>query len=150
MPKKTQKRKYLFELEERIKYLEETNRWTLDALDMVVSLGDFKNSINPPDQEPAVIFSAARTHLKRLMPFQVLALFMIDETNSDFVLVDCEPETYDRKRGGLSDFRKGFFLGIVSKPGSYGSGKIFQSYSSISSISNTIAGNRDDGRNSCK
>ncbi len=93
MPKKTEKIKYLFELEERIKYLEETNRWTLDALDMVVSLGDFKNSINPPDQEPAVIFNAARTHLKRLMPFQVLALFMIDETNSDFVLVDCEPET---------------------------------------------------------
>jgi len=93
MPKLTRKRKYLPELEERILYLEEANRWTLDALDMVVSLGDFKNSINPPNQEPAAIFSAARTQLKRLIPFKVLALFMIDETNSDFVLVDCEPET---------------------------------------------------------
>jgi hypothetical protein len=82
MLKTTKKRPYLFDLEERIRHLEEANRWTLDALDMVVSLGDFKNSINPPDQEPAVIFSTAMIQLKRLMPFQVLALYMIDEENS--------------------------------------------------------------------
>ncbi len=93
MLKDAKKRKYLFELEERIKYLEETNRWTLDALDMVVSLGDFKNSISPLNQEPTAIFSATRTQLKRLVPFHALALYMIDETNSDFVLVDCEPAT---------------------------------------------------------
>ena len=93
MLKTTKKRTYLFDLEERARHLEEANRWTLDALDMVVSLGDFKDSINPPDQEPSVIFSAARIQLKRLMPFQVLALFMIDEENSDFILTECEPET---------------------------------------------------------
>lgn len=93
MSKTIKRKKYLCELEEQIKHLEEVNRWTLDALDMVVSLGDFKSSINPPDQEPAVIFSMAKTHLKRLVPFEVLALFLIEETNSDFVLIDCDPAT---------------------------------------------------------
>jgi two-component system sensor histidine kinase/response regulator len=93
MSKITKRRKYLCELEEQIKHLEEVNRWTLDALDMVVSLSDFKSSINPPDQEPAAIFRMAKTHLERLVPFEVLALYMIDEANSDFVLTDCDPES---------------------------------------------------------
>jgi signal transduction histidine kinase/CheY-like chemotaxis protein len=92
MTKNVKRKKYLSELEEQIKHLEEVNRWTLDALDMVVSLGDFKSSINPPDQEPTAIFRMAKTHLERLVPFEVLALYMIEEANSDFVLIDCDPE----------------------------------------------------------
>ena len=80
------------ELEERIRHLEEINRWTLDALDMAVSFGDLHNSISPLDQEPAAIFRATRAHLERLISFRLLALFMVDETSSDFVLVDCEPD----------------------------------------------------------
>ena len=93
MSKNTKKRKYPFKLGERIKYLEEVNRWTLDALDMVVSLGDLRNSINPPDQEPVEIFNTTKTHLKRLMSYSVLAHFMVEETSSDFILVDCDPVT---------------------------------------------------------
>ncbi len=92
MSKTASGKKHLSELRERIKDLEEVNRWTLDALDMVVSLGDFKDSINNPDQEPIVIFRTARTHLVRLVPFDVFALFLIDEETSDFILVDCDPE----------------------------------------------------------
>ena len=80
------------ELGERIRHLEEINRWTLDALDMAVSFGDLHNS-SPLDQEPAAIFRATRAHLERLLSFRLLALFMVDETSSDFVLVDCEPES---------------------------------------------------------
>lgn len=105
MPKNTKKRKPLGELEEQIKHLEEVNRWTLDALDMVVSLGDFKSSINPPDQEPAAIFRAAKTHLERLVPFEVLALYMIDEANSDFVLIDCDPVKDSVMLGKEVDFQ---------------------------------------------
>ena len=81
------------ELEERIRHLEEINRWTLDALDMAVSFGDLHYSSSPLDQDPAVIFSATRAHLERLISFRLLALFMVDEISSDFVLVDCEPES---------------------------------------------------------
>ncbi|MGA2331534.1 MAG: response regulator [Syntrophales bacterium] len=80
------------ELGERIRHLEEINRWTSDALDMAVSFGDLHNS-SPLDQEPAAIFRATRAHLERLIPFRLLALFMVDEISSDFVLVDCEPES---------------------------------------------------------
>ena len=77
---------------ERIRHLEEINRWTLDALDMAVSFGDLHDG-TPLDQEPAAIFIATRAHLERLISFRVLALFMVDEASSDFVLVDCEPES---------------------------------------------------------
>ena len=80
------------ELGERIRHLEEINRWTLDALDMAVSFGDLHDG-TPLDQEPAAIFIATRAHLERLISFRVLALFMVDEASSDFVLVDCEPES---------------------------------------------------------
>jgi two-component system sensor histidine kinase/response regulator len=91
MSKNLNKRKYPFKLAERIKYLEEVNRWTLDALDMVVSLGDLRNSINPPDQDPAEILKASKTHLMRFMSFSTLAFFVVDEASSDFLLVDCDP-----------------------------------------------------------
>ena len=91
MRKTGKNRKGPSELGERIRHLEEINRWTLDALDMAVSFGDLHNS-SPPDQEPAAIFRATRAHLERLISFRLLALFMVDETSSDFVLVDCEPK----------------------------------------------------------
>ncbi len=92
MQKTARNKKGPTELEERIRHLEEINRWTLDALDMAVSFGDLHNSISPLDQAPAAIFSATRAHLERLISFRLLALFMVDETSSDFVLVDCEPD----------------------------------------------------------
>ncbi|MGZ3579175.1 MAG: ATP-binding protein, partial [Syntrophales bacterium] len=93
MRKTPENRKGPADLVERIRHLEEINRWTLDALDMAVSFGDLHNSRSLLDQEPAMIFSATRAHLERLISFQLLAFFMVDETSSDFVLVDCEPES---------------------------------------------------------
>jgi len=138
-------------LGERIRHLEEINRWTLDALDMAVSFGDLHNS-SPPDQEPASIFRATRAHLERLISFRLLALFMVDETSSDFVLVDCEPKSGSfmiRKEVDFQISEGVFFLGLISKPGCYGSCKILQEDSSISCLGHTITSGRDGGRDSC-
>ncbi|MFB3925993.1 MAG: response regulator [Syntrophales bacterium] len=80
------------ELQERVKYLEEVNRWTLDALDLAISLGDFQNRISLPDLDQDTIFNAARTHLKRLSPFKALALYTVDENDLEFKPAGCEPE----------------------------------------------------------
>ena len=80
-------------LEERIQYLEEINRFVLDALEMAASLGDFQTSINKL-QEPSVILHETRSRIQRLIQFQALAFFFVDETDNDFFLASCEPEDY--------------------------------------------------------
>ncbi|NVM21180.1 MAG: response regulator [Desulfobacterales bacterium] len=82
----------LRKLQDRAKYIEEVNRWTMDALDLLVSFGDFQANLNP-DQDPATIFRLARQHLKRLIPFRTLAFLMVSESDLEFVLADCEPES---------------------------------------------------------
>ena len=77
-------------LEGRIKHLEDVNRWILDSLDMVTSLGDFQSSINY-DQDYAKIFSATCSQLKRLMAFRAMAFLTVDNTDFDFVLTACQP-----------------------------------------------------------
>jgi hypothetical protein len=78
-------------LETRVKYLEEVNRWILDSLDMVVSLGDFQGSINY-DQEVGKILGATWAHLRRLMSFESMAFMMVDTADHDFVIAACEPD----------------------------------------------------------
>ena len=83
---------FLPELKTRVKHLEEVNRWTIEALDLVVSSGDFQPSFTA-DQDHAAIFSLACQYLRRLMPFRTIAFSMVDESNFDFSLTDCEPES---------------------------------------------------------
>lgn len=82
----------LQELKARSDHLEEVNQWIMDALELMVSFGEFQKSIDP-DQEPAKILNATRLHLKRLIPFRILALMLVDESNFEFLLTDCEPES---------------------------------------------------------
>ncbi|UCH07806.1 MAG: response regulator [Deltaproteobacteria bacterium] len=78
-------------LEERIQYLEEVNRFTLDVLEMAASLGDFQPSINKL-QEPSVILEETRSRVQRLIPFQTLAFYLIDDTDNSFALASCKPK----------------------------------------------------------
>jgi signal transduction histidine kinase/ActR/RegA family two-component response regulator len=82
----------LQELKVRVGHLEEVNQWMLDALELMVSSGEFQNSVDP-DQEPAKILNTIRLHLKRLIQFRILAFLVVDESNSEFLLTDCEPES---------------------------------------------------------
>jgi len=78
-------------LEERIQYLEEVNRFTLDVLEMAASLGDFQPSINKL-QEPSVILEETRSRVQRLIPFQTMAFYLIDDTDNSFTLASCRPK----------------------------------------------------------
>ncbi len=84
-------KKLLGELEARIQYLEDVNRFTLDALDMAASLGDFQASINKM-QQPSDILGDARSRTKQLIPFQSVAFLLVDEGSSDFYVADTEGE----------------------------------------------------------
>ena len=91
MANKPQKKVNTKYLEERIQYLEEVNRFTLDVLEMAASLGDFQPSINKL-QEPSVILEETRSRVKRLIPFQTLAFYLIDDTDNSFALASCKPK----------------------------------------------------------
>ena len=80
------------ELEVRIKYLEEINRFTIDALDMAVSLGDFQSSIHKL-RDPSAILKETGSRVKRLIPFQAIAFYLVDERNSNFIQAHCDPES---------------------------------------------------------
>ncbi len=78
--------------EGRATYLEEVNRFTLDALDMAASLGDFQSSLHKR-QEPSAIIKETEGRAKKLIPFRTVAFYLVNEMNADFVLADCEPES---------------------------------------------------------
>ncbi len=77
---------------ERIKMLEAQNRWMMDSLEWMVSLGDVLVGFSP-EQGPNKILNTSRLYLRRLIPFQTLSFLTIHEEDSDFTLVYCEPET---------------------------------------------------------
>ena len=83
---------HLRETETRVKRLEEVNRWVLDSLDLVASLGDFHSRVNA-EQDDAEILAATRAHLNRLFAFRAIAFFTVNEADFDFAMIDCEPGT---------------------------------------------------------
>ena len=92
MNNKPQAKDHIKYLEERIEYLEELNRFTLDTLEMAASLGDFQTSINKL-QEPSLILDETRSRVQRLIPFQTLAFLLVDEADHEFLLASCQPES---------------------------------------------------------
>ena len=91
MPDQNDK-KYIQNLEERVKYLEEVYRSTLDILDMMVTLsGNLSRS--PLDLDPAQIFNDTKTNLERLYAFNILAFFIVTEDDHDFRMAYCSSES---------------------------------------------------------
>ena len=78
------------EIEDHLDYLEETNRFTVDALEMAASLGDFHSSLDKL-QDPDAIFRETAPRVKRLLPFQAVSFYLVDEASSDIKLVHCDP-----------------------------------------------------------
>jgi len=103
MNNKPQKKNQIQYPEERIQYLEEVNRSTQDALEMAACLGDFQTSINKL-QEPSVILHETRSRIQRLIRFQAIAFFLVDETDNEFSLAGCEPENYNSYLKNEMDF----------------------------------------------
>jgi signal transduction histidine kinase/CheY-like chemotaxis protein/HPt (histidine-containing phosphotransfer) domain-containing protein len=91
MPESEQLHAQLRLYEERINHLEEVNRWVLDALDFVASLGDMQTG-GLPAQDPSTVLAITRTSLNRILNFRASAFMMVSEEDRDFVLTDCDPE----------------------------------------------------------
>jgi len=65
------------ETEVSLNYLEEVNRFTIGALDMAASLGDFHSSLDKL-QDPDAILRETAPRVKRLIPFQAVAFYLVD------------------------------------------------------------------------
>ena len=73
-------------LQQRVDFLEETNRSTYDALDLAVTLTQIQL-----DQHPREIISKTKEHLKRLIPFDILAFMLVNENDFNFEFIHCDP-----------------------------------------------------------
>ncbi len=86
---------YIESLESRITYLDEVNRWNLDAMELVSSMGELHSSSHV-DWDTASILEGTRRHLLRLIKFRAAAFFIVEEDDVEFKLVDCEPVTMQK------------------------------------------------------
>ena len=73
-----EKEKQIRYLQERVDYLEQVNRLTIDALDLAVSLGRVKKSINQFDSVSSILANASE-RIQRLMPFEFACFYVVDE-----------------------------------------------------------------------
>ena len=76
-------------LTERVRFLEETNQHYVTLLDIVAACSDFSSGVAEQLGSDQIV-KTSFDQMKRLIPFEVLAIFMIDD-DADFNLTWCEP-----------------------------------------------------------
>ena len=81
------------DMEEDMKGPAEINRVTWDVLEMAACLGNFQSSVRHVHDTSAIL-RETRACVDKLIPFEASTFFLVDETNSEFLLGDCEPEEY--------------------------------------------------------
>ena len=74
----------------RIEFLERQARLNLFGLDILASLGELQHSAHL-NRDPHQILDISLNHVKRLVDFQVVAFYLVDEASSDFVLQEVNP-----------------------------------------------------------
>ncbi|SIN69685.1 GAF domain-containing protein [Halodesulfovibrio marinisediminis] len=72
-------------LKDRVVRLEDQARFTLDALELAASLGDFQVSISSL-HEPTLLLHEAVSRAATITPFTAAAVYLVDEGTSDFYL----------------------------------------------------------------
>ncbi len=77
-------------LHERIAYLEENRRFIQNALEMALSLGDYRHSIQN-GSGPDRILAESEKRIRQLISFEAIAMYRIDEDSADFQLSTCRP-----------------------------------------------------------
>ncbi|MGE5342884.1 MAG: ATP-binding protein [Candidatus Omnitrophota bacterium] len=85
--------KTIEQLQARVQYLEQINRLTLDALEQAARLGDFQTSINQMNS-PLDILEETHNRIRRLIPFEVVAFYLVSENDSEFYLTECKPNEF--------------------------------------------------------
>ncbi len=95
---------------ERIEYLEESRRFMQNALEMVLPLGDFQQNIYKAN-DPCQVLLEAEKRIRRLMPFEAQAMYLVNEESSDFEMAICQPTCFEDQIGTEVEFMidKGFF-----------------------------------------
>jgi signal transduction histidine kinase/DNA-binding NarL/FixJ family response regulator/HPt (histidine-containing phosphotransfer) domain-containing protein len=78
-------------LTERVLFLEETNQHYVTLFDIVSGCSDFPSGVAEL-RGSELIVQTAFEQMKRLLPFETLAIFMIDD-DAEFNLTWCEPAT---------------------------------------------------------
>ena len=92
MKRKTDDKKQTRYLDQRLRHMEEINRFMPDALEMAASLGDFQSSINKL-RSTAVILDETALRIQSLLPFEGVSFLLVDETTHDFLPVFSRPES---------------------------------------------------------
>ena len=80
-------------LEERVKHLEDVERFIVDGLEMAASLGDFQNSISKLS-DVSTLLEETRIRVQGLIPFESIAFFLVEEGSNDFIMKYIDSETY--------------------------------------------------------
>ncbi len=74
-------------LQERIDHLENVNRWHMDALGMLVAMGEIHGDANT-QRDPQKIYAMTREYVRRLADFAAVGFMAVNEEDSSFELVD--------------------------------------------------------------
>ncbi len=80
----------LRQAEQRARHFETVNRWVLDSLEFIASLGDFQTS-QTSGLETGGILEATRNNLRRLIDFRTVAFLLVDEDSLNFDLKEFDP-----------------------------------------------------------
>lgn len=76
--------------EKRLQYLEDINRFTQDALEIVASLGNFQPSMSKLEDISAILGETG-LRIRSLIPLKAMAFYIVDEESKDFVPSKIDP-----------------------------------------------------------
>jgi len=82
-------------LEARVAFLEEVNRWNLDSLDLVASMGDL-NASKQANWDVAEILEKTREYVFRLIGFRSVAFMLLEGDEAEFKIAQCQPADHRR------------------------------------------------------
>ncbi len=80
-------------LEERVKHLENVERFIVDGLEMATSLGDFQNSISKLS-DVSILLKETKIRVQSLIPFVSIAFFLVEEGSNEFIIKYIDSEKY--------------------------------------------------------
>ena len=78
------------DLVERVRYLEETNQWMLEAFEEVAAVDEVRSHARG-DQDDQALFSSAAAHLRKLVDLEAVAFYRVTEPDNEFTLEYLEP-----------------------------------------------------------
>lgn len=78
------------DMQSRVRFPEQVNRFTLDTLENAARLGDFQTSINQMDSSSAIL-EETNNRIRSLIPIETAAFYLVNEKDSEFYLAECKP-----------------------------------------------------------